>query len=251
MSAPILSFAQARLPLSGRDQAGWDQAGRSQASGNQAGGGRVSAPITLELMPGSLVVIDPQGADEAATLADACVGLVAPLGGGVLFRGGDWQAMGAAAANAARAQIGHCFAGGAWLGHLSMMENLTLAQRFYGQIPEAALVAQAAALARIFGLPGVPTGLPRTLHRADLARASLVRAFLGRPILVVLEEPRSDLPAAVTAPLVHATRRVRDRGGAVLWLTQGGALAEPEIPADARYRLAGGRLIPARAELAA
>jgi len=236
VSGPVLSFAQARLPLSGRDR---------------AGGGRVSAPITLELMPGSLVVIDPQGPDGAAVLADACAGLAAPLGGGVLFQGRDWQAMSRAEAKAARAEIGHCFAGGAWLGHLSMMENLTLAQRFYGQIPDSALVAQAAALARLFGLPGVPTGLPRTLHRADLARASLVRAFLGRPGLVVLEEPLTDLPGAATAPLVHATRRVRDRGGAVLWLTQGGALAEPDIPADARYRLAGGRLIPARAERAA
>jgi phospholipid/cholesterol/gamma-HCH transport system ATP-binding protein len=231
VSAALLSFAQARLPLTGS--------------------GRVSSPLVLELRPGSLVVVDPQGSAVAATLADASVGLVAPLGGAVLFQGRDWQAMGAAEAAAARQQIGHCFAGGGWLGHLSMMENVTLAQRHYGLLPEAALVTQAAALARIFGLPGVPMGLPGTLDPGDLARASLGRAFLGRPSLVVLEEPRRDLPAAVTAPLVHAIRRVRDRGGAVLWLTRGPALSEPEIPADARYRLAAGRLIPTRAEIAA
>lgn len=233
MNEPILAFAEARLSLSGR------------------AGGRVSAPITLALAPGSLVVVDPQGAEESAMLADACAGLVAPLAGTVRFRGRDWQAMGAAEANEARAEIGHCFAGGAWLGHLSMLENLTLAQRFYGRIAEAALLAQATQLARLFGLPGVPTGRPGTLDRADLARASLVRAFLGRPALVVLEEPRHDLPAAITAPLVQAARRVRDRGGAVLWLTEGSLLGEAGIPADARYRLAGGRLIPARAERAA
>jgi phospholipid/cholesterol/gamma-HCH transport system ATP-binding protein len=169
----------------------------------------------------------------------------------VLFQGDDWQAMAPAQAAAARGRIGRCFAGGAWLAHLSVLDNLLLAARTHGQFSQAALGVQAAALARLFGLPGVPVDLPGSLHRADLARANLVRAFLGRPVLVLLEEPRRDLTDRVTAPLVHAIRRVRDRGGAVLWLTTGGALAEPSLPADLRFRLAGGRLIRARAEVAA
>jgi phospholipid/cholesterol/gamma-HCH transport system ATP-binding protein len=226
----ILSLAQARLPL---------------------GGGQVSAPLSYELMPGALVVVDPQGTPHATALADACVGLAPPLAGRVLFQGRDWQTMGATEAEEARGQIGHCFAGGAWLPHLSVMDNMTLAQRHHGLLPDAALALRAAVLARQFGLPGIPVGLPGSLDRRDLARANLVRAFLGRPSLVILEEPRRDLPHDITVPLVQAIRRVRDRGGAVLWLTVGGALAEPAIPADARYRLAGGRLIPLRAEMAA
>jgi phospholipid/cholesterol/gamma-HCH transport system ATP-binding protein len=227
----ILALAQARLPL--------------------GGSGQVSAPLTLDVRAGMLVVIDPQGTPNATALADACVGLSAPLGGRVLFQGRDWQAMGGAEADAARGQIGHCFSGGAWIAHLPVLDNLTLAQRHHGLLPEPVLALRATALARQFGLPGVPTGLPGSLDRRDLARANLVRAFLGRPALVILEEPRRDLPADITAPLVQAIRRVRDRGGAVLWLTAGRALAEPAIPADARYRLAGGRLIPLRAETAA
>lgn len=227
----ILSFAQARLPL--------------------GIAGQVSAPLTLELQPGALVVVDLQGTPNATALADACVGLSAPLGGRVLFQGRDWQTMSATEADAARGQIGHCFSGGAWVAHLSVLDNLTLAQRHHRLLPEQTVELRAAALARQFGLPGVPTGLPATLDRRDLARANLVRAFLGRPMLAILEEPRRDLPHDITVPLVQAIRRVRDGGGAVLWLTVGGALAEPAIPADARYRLAGGRLIPLRAELAA
>jgi phospholipid/cholesterol/gamma-HCH transport system ATP-binding protein len=214
-------------------------------------GGTVTAPLSLELAAGSLAVIDPQGTPATGELADACVGLAPPAAGQVLFQGRDWQAMTEAEACAARGRIGRCFVGGGFLPHLSVMENLTFAARHHAQFAEAAVNAQAAALARLFGLPGVPTGAPALLHRADLARASLVRAFLGRPALVVLEEPRRDLSAAVTPPLVRAIRRVRDRGGAVLWLTRGEALSDPAIPADARLRLAGGRLIRVRAEVVA
>lgn len=226
MSAAVLTLAAARVPL--------------------GPGGQASLPLMLDLAPGSLTIIDPQGPLPAAALADACVGLAAPLSGAVRFAGRDWQAMGEAEAMGARGSIGRCFVGGAWLPHLSVLDNLTLSARHHGRFTAAAIAAQAAALARLFGLPGVPSLMPAELHRSDLARASLVRAFLGRPALVLLEEPRRDLSPAVTAPLVHAIRRVRDRGGAVLWLTMGGALAEPALPADARFRLAGGRLVPMR-----
>jgi phospholipid/cholesterol/gamma-HCH transport system ATP-binding protein len=231
MIGAILSLAAARLPLGDARQ--------------------ISAPLSLELAPGSLVVVDPQGSRGVAALSDACVGLVAPLAGQVRFMERDWREMSAPEQVRARGMIGHCFAGGGWLPYMSVMENVTLAARQHRLLPERVIEAHAAQLSRHFGLPGIPTALPGEASPADLARASLVRAFLGRPMLVVLEEPRRDLPPDITAPLVHAIRRVRDRGGAVLWLTAAGSLAEPTIPADARYRLAGGRLIPLRAEPAA
>lgn len=234
MSEPVLAFAAARLPLA--------------EEGGGPGSGQVTAPISLALAPGSLVVVDAQGVAGTVALADAAVGLVAPLAGQVRFQGQDWQAMTAAAADAARGQVGRCLAGGGWLPHLPVMENVTFAARHHRLLPDRVIDSHAAQLARQFGLPGVPMALPIAMSRADLARASLVRAFLGRPPLVVLEEPRRDLDHAITAPLVQAIRRVRDRGGAVLWLTIGGAIAEPALPADARYRLAGGRLIPLRIE---
>jgi phospholipid/cholesterol/gamma-HCH transport system ATP-binding protein len=210
-----------------------------------------SAPLSFSLAPGSLTLIDPQGAARAMALGDASVGRQTPESGAVHLMGRDWTAMADAEAATARGRIGRCFVGGGWLSHLSVLENLTLPARHHEAASTGAIETQANVLAQRFGLPGVPTTLPNETDPSDLARAALVGAFLGRPVLVVLEEPRRGLPPDITAALVRAVRAVRDRGGAVLWLTTGGALSEPALPATQRYRLASGRLIPTRAEIAA
>lgn len=228
--APVLEFVQARLALSP------DLGARE----------RTGPPMNLTLAPGSLTLIDPQGVARAVALADACAGLLAPLDGQVRFLGQDWAALSQAQAAALRGRIGRGFSGFFWLPHLSVQHNLTLAARHHAAAREDRLAEQAHALAVAFGLPGVPTTLPAETEPSDLARAALVGAFLGRPQLVVLEEPRRALPAEITAPLVRAIRAARDRGAAVLWLTTGGALSEVLLPATQRFRLAGGRLIATR-----
>jgi phospholipid/cholesterol/gamma-HCH transport system ATP-binding protein len=231
LDPPVLEFDAARLALD-----------TLPGLGRRAG-----PPITLRLAPGSLTLIDPQGAGRTVALGDACAGLLPPETGAVRFLGQDWARLGPAQAARLRARIGRCFSGGFWLPHLSVHHNLTLAARH--QAPDSAqrVTEQANRLAIAFGLPGVPTTLPAETDPQDLARAAMIGAFLGRPDLLVLEEPRRFLPAEVTTPLVHAIRAARDRGAAVLWLTTGGALGEALLPATQRFRLASGRLIPTRA----
>jgi len=49
-------------------------------------------------------------------------------------------------------------------------------------IPDATdIEAEAAKLARMFGLPGLPRGRPAQMRLPDLQRAACVRAFLGTP----------------------------------------------------------------------
>jgi phospholipid/cholesterol/gamma-HCH transport system ATP-binding protein len=227
----VLEFAGARLALAP------DQDARE----------RTGPPMNMALAPGSLTLIDPQGSARAVALADACAGLLAPITGQVRFLGQDWAELPQAQAAELRGRIGRGFSGFFWLPHLSVQHNLTLAARHHARAGTTALDEQAHALAVGFGLPGVPTSLPAATEPSDLARAALVGAFLGRPELVVLEEPRRGLPPDITAPLVRAIRAARDRGAAVLWLTTGGALGEPLLPATQRFRLAGGRLIATRA----
>jgi phospholipid/cholesterol/gamma-HCH transport system ATP-binding protein len=95
-------------------------------------------------------------------------------------------------------------------------------------------------LATHFGLPGFPAGGPRDLVPEDLQRLACVRAFLGNPTLLLLEEPTFGVYPELLVPLIHAIRRARSRGSAVLWLTAAaGVWRDPSIPATARYRLVG------------
>jgi len=62
---------------------------------------------------------------------------------------------------------------------------------------------------------------------------------------VILEEPLEIDGSRLLPALMTAVRDVRDRGGAVLWLTRGlpGAV-DRTLPATARYRLSQGALLP-------
>lgn len=205
-----------------------------------------TAPLTLALPQGSLVTANLRGPHRRRAFADAAVGLIEPSDGAVLFQGRNWREVTPEHAAAMRGRIGRLFARDAWLPELGMDENILLGPRFHTARPDRALRDEAARLAAAFGLPGLPTAAPEELPAEDLHRAGLVRAFLNAPVLVVLEEPLETDGADLLVPLMAAIRAVRDRGGAVLWLTRGfpGAL-DRSLPTTARYRLAHGALLPA------
>jgi len=64
--------------------------------------------------------------------------------------------------------------------------------------------------------PELPTDLPDI----ELRRASIVRAFIGSPDLILLEEPTRDGHERLIVPLIQRIGQVRDRGTAVIWFTR-------------------------------
>lgn len=229
--APILALTDARLPL------------------DPDGG--ATLPLTLTVMPDELVLIELAGPQRAAAMADLACGCLAPRAGRVAFLGRDWYDQPAETADALRGRIGRLFGVEPWLPWLTVAENILLAPLYHTRLPRVALLGDAARLARAFGLPGLPIGFPETLSPGDLARAALVRAFLGAPRLVVLEDPTGTAGTEILPALLAAIRAVRDRGGAVLWLThRAGEVSDRFMPATQRWSLLGQRLAPLAARAA-
>ncbi|MBK8175079.1 MAG: organic solvent ABC transporter ATP-binding protein [Rhodospirillales bacterium] len=198
----------------------------------------VKTPLTLSVAAGSLLLIDVSDWRQAATLIDLATGLAAPLGGSVSFLGRNWAALPPSHADAMRGRIGHVLRHGNWIENLPVFDNILLAHRYHTRRPIAELKADAVDLAVRFGLPGIPVGLPTQVDASDRQRAACVRAFLGRPALVILEEPTLGLGESVIEPLVNVIRRARDRDAAVLWFTEDRAVwADDSVPATERYRL--------------
>jgi len=174
-------------------------------------------------------------------LADAIGGLVEPEQGSIRFCGDDWRTLSPARSAAARGRIGRVFDPPGWISNLDVDENVLLAGRFYRRGPDTALRAEAESLALQFGLNGLPQARPSKVSRSDLRSAEWVRALVGEPDLLLLENPeRGAQPDRVRA-LREAVQSARRRGAAVLWMRSESAGGVPaELEPTGVFRLSGG-----------
>ncbi len=196
--------------------------------------------VKLSLAAGALVVVLLEKGQIRNPLADAAEGLVAPRQGTVTFLGEDWQTMGPDHAAAQRGKIGRVFEGDDWLSDLDVDQDITLAQRHHTRRPVQEIEQEATQLCRVFGLADLPRGPASNARRQDLQKAACVRAFLGAPIMVLLENPTAGIYADVIAPLSDAVREARQRGAAVLWTTNELQVwNHPALRATARWRMLG------------
>jgi phospholipid/cholesterol/gamma-HCH transport system ATP-binding protein len=203
-----------------------------------------SDKLSLSVYSGDLVLIRLARLEQTSTFADTCAGLIEPTSGGVYFLGRNWPELFPDQANALRGRIGRVFRTGNWINHLALMENILLPQRHHTRRSVRQLRDEAGGLAQQFGLPGIPLDLPGDTPAADLQRAACVRAFLGRPLLIVLEEPTAGIYLEIISALMNAVREARERGAAVIWLTQKNLIWNDEtLPVTQRYRLVAGKLM--------
>jgi phospholipid/cholesterol/gamma-HCH transport system ATP-binding protein len=205
----------------------------------------INAPISLRLLPGECALIEMRGCHQLPAFADLCSGLLKLRSGQVRFTGRDWTTLPHDCAAALRGCIGRSFASGGWLPFLDIETNILLPALYHTRRDREELRREAPALAQEFGLPGLPLGQPRELSTPDLGRAALVRAFLGEPLLVVLEEPTQGALEPLAPAALNRAVMARDRGGAVGWLTRRRATgADPSFPASQRLHLGNLGLTP-------
>ena len=203
-----------------------------------------SDKLSLSIYSGDLVLIRLARLEPTATFADTCAGIIQPAIGAVYFLGRSWPELPPDQANAMRGRIGRVFKTGNWIKHLSLMENILLPQRHHTRRSVRQLSDEAGELAQQFGLPGIPLDLPGDIPTADLQRAACVRAFLGRPALIVLEEPTAGVYLEIISALMNAVREARERGAAVIWLTQKNLIWNDQtLPVTQRYRQVAGKLM--------
>lgn len=196
-----------------------------------------------ELKQGELLLVRIERENERLPLADATEGLVPPTQGSVMFRGEDWQRLSPDRAAAQRGKIGRLFEDEGWISDLEVDQNIMLAQRHHTRRGEQDIMEEALKLARVFGLPGLPRGRPGSVRRWDLRKAACIRAFLGQPVFLILEQPERGIYADLMAPLINAVQSARKRGTAVLWMvTDPKIWNHPGILATSRARMFGSQL---------
>ena len=197
----------------------------------------VGVPLSLRLMPGESALIEAADAVQLTAFADLCSGLIEPLSGRVRFLERDWQELPHDYAAALRGRIGRVFSVGAWVPFVDVTTSILLPSLHHTRRDRHELRDEALALAREFGLPGLPLDRPEDLTQGDLNRAALVRAFFGQPLLVLVED-RPNLSLSRSTAVLNRIAAVCDHGGAVIWLARERTISDPtSFPATHHLRL--------------
>ena len=196
--------------------------------------------ITLRLTPGELTLIKTEPGNEQLPLADLAEGLLAPDRGVVRFLGESWSEISPEQSVILRAGITRVFDEHGWISNLNVNENVTLSQRHHTRRPIRTIMDEAEALARSFNLEALPAVRPAQLPRRDLRRCEWIRAFLGRPKLVLLERPMKGVPLEFLPRLIGAAKETMARGAALLWLTDEDQVWQnPNLWDATRYAMRG------------
>lgn len=174
----------------------------------------------LTLAAGELVLIRSEPNPDPLPLAPAALGLIPPDEGEIHFGGRPWESMDPRTQFACRGTIGRVFAEWGWVSNLNVLENVVLQQRHHTRRSDAQIQDEADALARGFGLDRVPLGRPAFVPPSELRRSEWVRALLGQPRLILLEQPLFQVSIDFLPPLLEELGVARKRGAAVLWLTR-------------------------------
>jgi heme exporter protein A len=172
------------------------------------GGFPVLSDVGLTLHPGeSLGVAGPNGAGKSTLLATVAT-FVPPSAGAATVLGAP---LGTASALAIRPQIG-------WSGHhpalypdLTLKENLALCARLEGRPPMEGTMALKKVGLREAGDIRVEKCSNGMKRRADLARL-----LIGRPRLILLDEPDAGLDREAASIIGYLIKRTTTQGGAVI-----------------------------------
>jgi branched-chain amino acid transport system ATP-binding protein len=175
-------------------------------------GGVVSLDaVRAELPVGTVGLIGPNGAGKT-TLLNVLSGFVRPTAGRVVAFGEDLSGM--PAHTRARWGVRRTFQTEQAIGALSVAENVAMVHEHCGSGRRDRRAAVDRAL-EFTGLTGQRDRPVAGLSAADRRCVELARAVVGRPRVVLLDEPAAGLPEAETARMRDAIREIPEQFGAL------------------------------------
>lgn len=200
--------------------------------------------VTLALAPGSFTLITGESGAGKTSLLSIMGLALEPTAGTLRLLGHDVAGLGRPERAALRRQIGMVFQNFRLLNHLTVLENVMLPLQVAGT-PPAASVAYAKELLDWVGLGDRLDWLPQTLSGGQQQRVAIARAVIGRPQLLLADEPTGSVDEAIGIRLIGLIQALHREGTTVVIATHDRALVQrlafPEL------RLAEGRLRPVTA----
>ncbi|WP_264841980.1 ABC transporter ATP-binding protein [Caldinitratiruptor microaerophilus] len=206
------------------------------------GDGSVAAldHVSLEVAPGDFVVITGRSGSGKTTLLAVSGGLTRPDAGRVRVDGVDLWSLTDDRRTALRAEkLGFVFQFASLVPTLTVLENVLLPTAFLPARRTIGARARALELLERVGLSDKVGSYPWQLSGGQQKRVAVARALLGRPALLLADEPTGDLDEETEADIVDLFRTCNAAGTAVLMVTHNTQLA---AQATRHLRMSRGRL---------
>ncbi|MFN8738241.1 MAG: ABC transporter ATP-binding protein [Betaproteobacteria bacterium] len=201
----------------------------------------ILADIDLSIESGETVAIVGASGSGKSTLLGLLAGLDVPSQGSVQLFGEDLFARDEDGRARLRAEkVGFVFQSFQLLPHLTALENVLLPLELSGRVPDGAdaNAAARALLARV-GLGERLSHYPKYLSGGEQQRVALARAFVGRPPILLADEPTGSLDARTGEAVIELMFELnRERGSTLVLVTH-----DPSVAARGgrRIELAAGR----------
>jgi len=192
--------------------------------------------VSLAVDAHELVAVTGPSGSGKSTLLGCLAGLDEPDGGRVIVAGRVMSRRPEPERAVIRAQcIGMVFQTHNLIEHLSVVENLLLAQRLAHKVDRA----RAVDLLGELGLSHRATAQPSQLSGGESARAGLAVALANNPPLILADEPTGELDSHTAAMVIALLRERVEHGAAAIIVTHSPAVASA---ADREIRLVDGRI---------
>ena len=168
----------------------------------------------MTLYSGELMLVKGEG----RSLFDLISGMQCESAVNVRFCGVDWRSLGPQAECRMRGNIGRSFRSTeAWVHNMSLRENSVLRTLHHGILTELEADLEIERMAGPLELISLLDSRPEAAAPDVLARCQWMRAFIGNPKLVLLEDPEDGVPPGKCTELTRLVGRCISAGGAVVW----------------------------------
>jgi putative ABC transport system ATP-binding protein len=178
--------------------------------------------VSMSVERGEIVAVTGPSGSGKSTLLACLAGLDEPDGGMVMIEGEALSRRSEAERASMRSRhVGVLFQNANLLEHLTVGENVRLAQRLSDNRPALSV---ATLLSEVF-IPHRSRSHPSELSGGELARAALAVALANDPSVVLADEPTGELDRTNAANLIALLRERARAGTAVVVVTHSDALA--------------------------
>ncbi|NDH87888.1 MAG: amino acid ABC transporter ATP-binding protein [Actinobacteria bacterium] len=155
-------------------------------------------------------LIGPSGCGKSTLLR--CVDLLDPIDAGQILLDGDDISARGVDANDIRRRIGIVFQSFNLFPHMTVLDNVTLGPRRAQGVEKRDAETRAVELLERFGLGDKVHEYPNRISGGQNQRAAIVRALMGDPEILLLDEVTSALDPELVGEVLAVIRDLAERG---------------------------------------